>query len=114
LIEIVADSGEPLSAQTRDLPAMVTTPEIRVDTLDDVKFDVVARVLAHFRRTHEVVEVDGARVLFENGWGLVRASNTQPVLVMRFEARTQEQLAEYRGHVEAVVRRIKADVTAAS
>jgi phosphomannomutase / phosphoglucomutase len=110
LIEIVANSGQPLSAQTRDLPVMVTTPEIRVDTFDEVKFDIVARVLEHYRRTHEVVSIDGARVLFGNGWGLVRASNTQPVLVMRFEARTQEQLATYRKDVEAVVNRIKTDV----
>ena len=110
LIEIVANSGEPLSAQTRDLPAMVTTPEIRVDTFDEVKFDIVSRVLDHFRRTHQVVDVDGARVLFGDGWGLVRASNTQPVLVMRFEARTPEQLTEYRKQVETVVERVKSQV----
>ena len=96
LIEIVAASGKPLSAQTDGLPSMVTTPEIRNDTLDEVKFDVVSRVRDHFRRTHKVVDVDGARVLFDEGWGLVRASNTQPVLVMRFEARTPELLNEYR------------------
>ena len=92
LIEIVANSGQPLSAQTSALPSMVTTPEIRVDTHDEVKFDVVSQVLDHFRQTHTVVDVDGARVLFSEGWGLVRASNTQPVLVMRFEARTTELL----------------------
>jgi phosphomannomutase/phosphoglucomutase len=113
LIEIVANSGEPLSAQTRDLPVMVTTPEIRVDTLDEVKFDIVSRVLDHFRTTHRVVDVDGARVLFGDGWGLVRASNTQPVLVMRFEAKTPEQLEDYRSRVEDVVERVKAQVASA-
>ncbi|HYI96036.1 MAG TPA: phosphomannomutase/phosphoglucomutase [Bryobacteraceae bacterium] len=112
LIEIVAASGKPLSAQTAGLPSMVTTPEIRNDTLDEVKFDVVSRVRDHFRRTHKVVDVDGARVLFDEGWGLVRASNTQPVLVMRFEARTPELLNEYRRQVEAVVEDVKLQVAA--
>jgi phosphomannomutase/phosphoglucomutase len=103
LIEIVSKSGKPLSAQVAHLPKMVSTPEIRVDCPDEIKFDVVARVREAFRRTHEVVEVDGARVLFPNGWGLVRASNTQPVLVMRFEAPNQQLLEEYRRTVEQVV-----------
>lgn len=112
LIEIVANSGEPLSAQTSALPSMVTTPEIRVDTHDEMKFEVVSQVREHFRQTHTVVDVDGARVLFSEGWGLVRASNTQPVLVMRFEARTDELLMEYRREVEAVVDRVKQQVAA--
>ena len=74
---------------------------------------MVSQVRDHFRRTHEVVDVDGARVLFGEGWGLVRASNTQPVLVMRFEARTPELLDEYRREVEAVVDEVKQNVTAA-
>jgi phosphomannomutase/phosphoglucomutase len=113
LIEIVANSGEPLSSQTRDLPPTVVTPEIRVDTEDEVKFEVVSRVREHFRLTHPVVDVDGARVLFPEGWGLVRASNTQPVLVMRFEARTQAQLDEYRKTVESVVEQMKGEVAGA-
>jgi phosphomannomutase/phosphoglucomutase len=113
LIEIVANSGEPLSFQTRHLPPAVVTPEIRVDTQDEVKFEVVSRVRDHFRQTHRVVDVDGARVLFPEGWGLVRASNTQPVLVMRFEARTQAQLDEYRRTVESVVEQVKAQVASA-
>ena len=113
LIEIVAASGNPLSSQTRDLPPTVVTPEIRVDTKDEVKFEVVSRVRDHFRQTHRVVDVDGARVLFPEGWGLVRASNTQPVLVMRFEARTPAQLEEYRRAVESVVEQVKAQVASA-
>ena len=69
LMEVVANSGQPLSAQTKDLPEMVTTPEIRVDTSDEVKFDLVTRVREHFKRTHEVRDVDGARVLFRRGLG---------------------------------------------
>ena len=113
LMEVVASSGRPLSAQTTDLPAMVTTPEIRVDTSDEVKFDVVTRVRDHFKRTHQVKDVDGARVLFREGWGLVRASNTQPVLVMRFEARTPELLNEYRQQMESVVDLMKKLIAAA-
>jgi phosphomannomutase/phosphoglucomutase len=103
LIDIVANSGKPLSAQTAGLPALVSTPEIRFDTPDEIKFEVVARVAAHFRQTHKLFDIDGARVLFPKGWGLVRASNTQPVLVMRFEAETPELLAAYQKEVEEAV-----------
>ncbi|MEN6609071.1 MAG: phosphomannomutase/phosphoglucomutase [Bryobacteraceae bacterium] len=110
LLEIVAASGKPLSAQLAGLPKMVSTPEIRVDCPDEVKFDVVARVTEHFRKIRHVVDVDGVRVLFEKGWGLVRASNTQPVLVLRFEAANQELLSAYRREVESVLAVAKAAV----
>jgi phosphomannomutase/phosphoglucomutase len=103
LMEIVADSGRPLSAQLEGLPKLVSTPEIRVDCPDEVKFEVIRRVAAAFRATHRVVDVDGVRVIFEQGWGLARASNTQPVLVLRFEAASPELLEQYRGEVEAAV-----------
>jgi len=109
LMEILANSGKPLSAQLEGLPRMVTTPEIRVDCADEIKFDVVARVARNFQKTHDVITVDGARVLFPHGWGLVRASNTQPVLVLRFEAETAEQLAEYRREVETAVKAAEAE-----
>ena len=102
-MEIVAQSGQPLSAQLADLPRTFTTPEIRVDCPDETKFEVVRRVTEHFRRTHSILDVDGARVLFPEGWGLVRASNTQPVLVLRFEAATPELLEQYRKETEAAV-----------
>jgi phosphomannomutase/phosphoglucomutase len=114
LIEIVAKSGKPLSAQLEGLPKMVSTPEIRVDCSDDIKFDVVSRVVEHFRKTHDVVDIDGARVLFPQGWGLVRASNTQPVLVMRFEAANEKLLEQYRKEVEEVVERAKRKVVEAA
>jgi phosphomannomutase/phosphoglucomutase len=100
LLEIVANSGQPLSAQTASLPKMYVTPEIRVDCPDEVKFPLVGRMVERFRKTHNVVDVDGVRVLFDQGWGLVRASNTQPVLVMRFEAKTPELLDAYKAEVE--------------
>ncbi len=110
LMEIVARSGKPLSAQVAGLPKMVVTPEIRVDCPDEIKFDVVARVAERFQKTHEVITVDGARILFPHGWGLVRASNTQPVLVLRFEADTDAHLNEYRSLVESVVAEARAAV----
>ena len=107
LIQIVAASGKPVSAQLADLPATVATPEIRIDCPDEAKFPVVARVAEQLRRSHQVIDVDGVRVLFEHGWGLLRASNTQPVLVMRFEAATPELLAEYRREMESVLERAR-------
>jgi len=111
LMEIVAQSGRPLSAHLAGLPPTVTTPEIRFDCPDEIKFDVVERVAAVLRARHKTLDVDGVRVLFPHGWGLVRASNTQPVLVMRFEATTPELLAEYRREVEEVVEQARAAVT---
>jgi phosphomannomutase/phosphoglucomutase len=108
LIEIVANSGRPLSAQTANLPRTVSTPEIRVDCPDEVKFDVVARVAEAFRGKREAMDIDGVRVLFPHGWGLVRASNTQPVLVMRFEASDEQLLGEYRREMEAAVEEARA------
>jgi phosphomannomutase / phosphoglucomutase len=108
LLEIVSNSGHPLSAQLADMPKTVTTPEIRFDCPDELKFAVVSRAMAELRAKHKTVDVDGVRVIFPEGWGLVRASNTQPVLVMRFEATTPELLQEYRREVESVVKRAKA------
>jgi phosphomannomutase/phosphoglucomutase len=107
LIEIVANSGRPLSAQLTGVPKTVSTPEIRVDCPDEVKFDVVERVTGHFRKRYPVLDVDGVRVLFPHGWGLLRASNTQPVLVLRFEATTSELLDQYRAEVESAVQRLR-------
>jgi phosphomannomutase / phosphoglucomutase len=103
LMEIVAQSGKPLSFQLADLPKTVSTPEIRVDLADEVKFDVVEQVKEHFRKIYSIVDVDGVRILFPQGWGLVRASNTQPALVMRFEATTPELLERYKSEAEAAV-----------
>jgi phosphomannomutase/phosphoglucomutase len=110
LLEILARTGKRVDELLADLPATSSTPELRVECSDATKFDVVARVLAHYREVaergegHRVIDVDGARIVFPDGaWGLVRASNTQPVLVLRFEASSAERLAEIRGEVEARV-----------
>jgi phosphomannomutase/phosphoglucomutase len=91
----------------------VVTPEIRFDCPDELMFAVVNEAIAVLRARHRTVDVDGVRVLFPHGWGLVRTSNTQPVLVMRFEATTPELLQEYRREVEAVVEAAKQRALAA-
>lgn len=100
LLEILADSGQPLSSLLADLPPSVSTPEIRVDCPDDKKFIIAAKATEYFRRHYDVVDVDGVRVKFPEGWGLIRASNTQPALVLRFEAQSESKLAEYRALIE--------------
>jgi phosphomannomutase / phosphoglucomutase len=101
LLRIVAASGGSLRAMLADVPTFVSTPEIRADCADDRKFDVVEAAAKHFMQSHDVIDVDGVRVLFGDGWGLIRASNTQPVLVLRFEARTADRLAAIRSEMEA-------------
>jgi phosphomannomutase/phosphoglucomutase len=103
LLELLANSSASLSQMLSDMPPTVVTPEIRLQCDDDKKFEVVERVKEHFSSLYEVIDVDGARVLFPNGWGLVRASNTQDVLVMRFEADTPKNLDSIRAEVEAQV-----------
>jgi len=111
LLEIIARTGRTLEQQLSDLPPSHTTPEIRVDCPDERKFAVVDRVRDRFRAEgRDIVDIDGVRVRFPHGWGLVRASNTQPVLVMRFEAETPEALAEYRGLVEQAVAAARAEL----
>jgi phosphomannomutase/phosphoglucomutase len=93
LLRILSHTDRPLSALLADVPRYCATAETRIPCPDEAKFAVVERLAEGFRRTHEVVDVDGVRVLFGDGWGLVRASNTQPVLVARCEAKTPERLA---------------------
>lgn len=101
LIELVASSKRPLSAMTADLPAYVSTPELRIEVAEEEKFDLVERAREYFGARYEVVAVDGVRVLFGDGWGLVRASNTQPVVVARYEARSPGRLREIREVMES-------------
>jgi len=110
LVEIVAASGRPLSYQLEGIPVTVSTPEIRFDCPDEVKFLVVERVAASLRKRHPIIEVDGVRVPFAHGWGLVRASNTQPVLVMRFEASSEALLEEYRFEIEEALKQAQREI----
>jgi phosphomannomutase / phosphoglucomutase len=104
LLRYVAASGKSVQQLLSNVPKFVSTPELRVDCPDDRKFSVVADAARHFRATHEVIDVDGVRVLFGDGWGLIRASNTQPVLVTRYEALTAPRLAEIQGEMETWLR----------
>ena len=103
VLEILARSGGPLSALLADVPETVTTPEIRVDCPDREKAEVVRRVADRLAGKYDVIDIDGVRVRFDDGWGLVRASNTQPALVLRFEAASEERLAEIRRFLEGEV-----------
>lgn len=99
LLEVVASHPWGLARFLADLPITHATPEIRVDCADDRKFDVVARAARHFAARYPVNTIDGVRMSFPRGWGLVRASNTQPILVLRFEAVDADALESYRREV---------------
>jgi len=96
LLEILSRNEKRLKELLADVPKMANTPEIRIDCPDDRKFDIVAELAAEFKKDYDVIDVDGARVLFDGGWGLIRSSNTQPVLVLRFEATDEKRLEEIR------------------
>lgn len=101
LLRIVSDAKRSVNELLADVPRFVSTPEMRVDCPDDRKERITADALAHFRAKYPVSDVDGVRILFDGGWGLIRSSNTQPILVLRFEASSEQRLAEIRGEVEA-------------
>jgi len=114
LIEILVKQKQPLSSLLSDVPPTVVTPEIRVDCADDQKFQLVAAMtkrLQDIEKTQDpstaplpiraLITIDGIRVRFDHGWGLIRASNTQPALVLRFEAASQEQLSQIREYLES-------------
>lgn len=99
LAELVLRSGKSLEELAAQIPDYPSTPELRVECSEERKFAVVSDAVSHFKRSHEVIDTDGARILFDDGWALIRASNTQPVIVMRFEARSRESLQEMRDQV---------------
>ncbi|MEM6962762.1 MAG: phosphomannomutase/phosphoglucomutase [Myxococcota bacterium] len=103
LLEILSKSEKSLHELLEDVPATATTPEIRIPCGDDEKFKIVEALTSHFRKSHQVVDIDGARILFDQGWGLVRASNTQPALVMRFEAADEARLDDIQTEVQGVL-----------
>jgi phosphomannomutase/phosphoglucomutase len=96
LLEILTNENKDLQEFLAGVPTPVNTPEIRLDCPDNRKFQVVADLASEFKEEYQVIDVDGARVVFNGGWGLIRASNTQPVLVLRFEAADQKTLQEIR------------------
>jgi phosphomannomutase/phosphoglucomutase len=118
LVELLSKEEKTLAQLVDELPKLFNTPEIRYELPDDIKFEVVRRVVERFKATaekeqHQVVDVDGARVTWKDGWALVRASNTQPALVLRFEAETPSRLDEIRKKVEAVLKQVETEAKGA-
>jgi phosphomannomutase/phosphoglucomutase len=105
LIEIASNSPEPLSAQFATIPQLHATPELRVTCPDDRKFQVVAEIAEEFKGRYETIDIDGVRVSFPGGWGLVRASNTNPYLTLRFEAKSSAELEAMKRIVFAALAR---------
>ncbi|KPK72573.1 phosphomannomutase [candidate division WOR_3 bacterium SM23_60] len=95
LLEILSD-GVTLSTLAYKVPKYYSTPEIRVETSDEKKFQIVEDLKSYFKKSYKVIDIDGVRVVFPDGWGLVRPSNTQPALVLRFEAKTEDRLEEIK------------------
>jgi len=106
LLEIMADTGRGVDELIQDLPITFTTPEIRVDCPDEIKFTVVDKIVTHYKAKQKVIDIDGLRAVYDDGWGLVRASNTQPALVLRFESLTRERLDEIQQEIESTLKQI--------
>jgi hypothetical protein len=103
VLEIFSKNDKSLSQALSEMPTMLATPEIIMSAPDEVKFKIIDAVSDKLQGQYDVVTVDGARATFEDGWGLVRASNTQPAITMRFEAHTRAQLVEYMKRFEALL-----------
>ena len=99
LIEIISHSGRTLSEMISDFPEYSSTPEIRIDVTEDQKWTVVSEAEVYFKEKYDVIGVDGVRILVGDGWALLRASNTQPAIVARFEARSESRLLEIRTEI---------------
>ena len=103
-LEILSKTGKKASELLSGLPETFATPEIRIDCPDEIKFQVTEAVKRKLGEQNEVIDIDGVRVEYPDGWGLLRASNTQPALVLRFEAQTESRLAEIRETVEKTLK----------
>ena len=103
LLEILSRTGQQISSLLSDIPQTFATPEIRIDCPDDKKAHVVNRIKNHYRNTPGVIDIDGVRIPFKEGWALVRSSNTQPIIVLRFEASSNEALQAIRREVEELL-----------
>ena len=100
LLEILSQTGQKISSLLSDVPQTYSTPEIRIDCADDKKAKVVENIKRHFQNNPGLIDIDGVRIPFEDGWALVRSSNTQPVIVLRFEASSAKSLQKIRNEVE--------------
>jgi len=99
LLEIMGKSDRPLSEYLSDVPKTYSTPEIRIDCPDNVKFEIVRTLTEFYKNKFNIIDIDGVRILLDDGWGLVRSSNTQPILVLRFEGQSEEALMRIQGMV---------------
>ncbi len=104
ILKIMNNTSSSLRGLLEDVPRFVSTPEIRVDCPDDIKFGIVDQAISYFKSKYDTIDVDGVRIVYPDGWGLIRASNTQPVIVLRFEASNQSRLSEIRSEVEGWLR----------
>lgn len=103
LLEILSQTGEKISSLLADVPKTYATPEIRLDCPDNKKMTVVNNIKQHYSNTPGLIDIDGVRIPFDDGWALVRSSNTQPVIVLRFEASSVNRLQEIRKEVESLI-----------
>ncbi len=110
LLEILSGSNSSLKDIMNTVPKKFNTPEIRVDTTEEAKFKIVDKVTAYFRKDYDVIDIDGVRIKFPDGWALVRASNTQPSLVLRYEADSADNLKKIRDIVEPVLHNIREEI----
>ena len=111
ILQIVASSKLKVSEMLLDVPKTAATPEIRVDCPDDRKFEIVRELTESFSKKYDVIDIDGVRVNFDNGWALIRASNTQPAIVFRFEANNTERLDEIISLVRKAISKYEPIVT---
>ena len=107
LLEILSRTNRRIPELLSGLPQTFSTPEIRVSTSEEKKFKIVEAVRAELSKKFSLIDVDGVRIQLEDGWGLIRASNTQPVLVLRFEARSRERLQEIQGWIEKILQEVQ-------
>ena len=107
VVEIVSKSDKKLHSLLDNLPEMYNTPEIRVESSDKDKFKIVEKVKEELEKKYPIIDIDGVRANFPHGWALVRASNTQGVLVLRFEADSKENLNSIQREVEDIIEKVK-------
>jgi phosphomannomutase/phosphoglucomutase len=100
LLEILSKNKTKFSQLVDEIPHYYSTPEIRIDCPEQEKFKVVDELKAYFKKKYKTIDIDGVRILFENGWGLIRASNTQPMLVLRFEAKSEKELDKIKNEIK--------------
>ena len=113
LLEILSTESRKLSQLLADVPKTYASPELRVDTVEERKFEIVKRATEVLRQAgYSIVDIDGVRVTFPDGWGLIRASNTQPLLVLRFEAKTRSRLMEIQQLIESTLEKVKRELRA--